>query len=132
MALGSTNPPFDSGELLLLEELGPEAAPPPPPEAGGALLELELLELELLELGPEPLLELLLEAPPPAEGALAGPFLRGCMAMAAIPVPMHRMITAVESADFFFISLPIGLGRRPEQSWLTGQAAVAVAAALSS
>jgi hypothetical protein len=68
MALGSTNPPFDSEELLLLEELGPEGAPPPGTE--GALLELlepgagALLELEL---------ELLVEAPPPVEGALAGP-----------------------------------------------------------
>jgi hypothetical protein len=70
MALGSTNPPFDSEELLLLEELGPEGAPPPGTE--GALLELlepgagALLELELE-------LELLVEAPPPVEGALAGP-----------------------------------------------------------
>lgn len=112
MALGSTNPPFDSGELLLLEELGPEAAPPPPPGAEGALL--ELLELELLELGAELLLELLLEAPPPAEGALDGPFLCGCMAMAAIPVPMHRAITAVESADFLFISLPHWIGSQTQ------------------
>jgi hypothetical protein len=101
MALGSTNPPFDSEARLLLEELGPEGAPPPPPGAEGALLELlapgaegALLELEL---------ELLLEAPPPVAGALAGPFFRGCMAMAAIPVPRHNAITAVESADLFFI-----------------------------
>jgi hypothetical protein len=116
MALGSTNPPFDSEALLLLEELDPHAAPPPP-GAEGALLELPepgaegaLLELELLALGPEPLLELLLEAPPPVAGGLGGPCLRGCMAVAARPDPRHRAITAVESADLFFISLPHWIG----------------------
>lgn len=97
MALGSTNPPLDSEARLLLEERGPEGAAPPPP---GALLELlepgagALLELEL---------ELLLEAPPPVAGALAGACFRGCMAMAAIPVPRLKAITAFESADLFFI-----------------------------
>jgi len=102
MALGSTNPPLDSEARLLLEERGPEGAAPPPP---GALLELpELLEPgagALLELELE--LELLLEAPPPVAGALAGACFRGCMAMAAIPVPRHKAITPFESADLFFI-----------------------------
>lgn len=95
MALGSTNPPLGSEAWLLLEERGPEGAAPPPP---GALL-------ELLEPGAGALLELelLLEAPPPVAGALAGACFRGCMAMAAIPVPRHKAITAFESADLFFI-----------------------------